>query len=360
MRMTRRVATISLVAGAAGTLLVPMPVSGAAPPAPAAFVEVPNGRFYSEANGAGGAGGTGFTVVNEYWHDWNTPPPPDVRFYDEFQRLGGVAGVGYPASRPYEWDGFVVQAMQKGVFQWRPELGRAAFVNVFDELHQRGVDDQLYAQLQVPRMAEWSGDAGLPWTRVVARHMAMLDAFPRLQAQYASVAHPLDLYGLPMSPVVDFGPFSAVRLQRAVFQQYRVATPSARPGDVLVVNGGDVAKDYGLVPDWATAPHERPRWSERLLVFVPSAGEAVGPTFRVVGDARVFEARFAWEVRAAGGAVLRRGAASASTGGDWARFLIDVDLTGVPPQPVTLVLFEPSPATGAPTATVEVPLIVHS
>jgi hypothetical protein len=327
---------------------------------PAAFAEVPNGRFYTEANGAGGAGGTGFTVLNEYWHDWNNRPPPQVLFYREFLWLGGVAGVGYPASRPYEWDGFVVQAMQKGVFQWRPELGRVAFVNVFDELHERGTDDQLYAERQVPRMAEWSGDAGLPWARVVARHMAMLDGFPRLRTQYASVAHPLDLYGLPMSPVVDFGPFAAVRLQRAVLQQYRVATPSARPGDVLVVNGGDVAKQYGLVPDWATTPHALPRWSERILVSVPSAGETVGPTFRVVGDARVFEAQFRWEVRAADGEVLRRGPARAAACCDWARFLIDVDLTGVPPQAVTLALFEPSPATGAPSATVEVPLVLRT
>lgn len=230
----------------------------------------------------------------------------------------------------------------------RPELERVAFANVFDELHQRGLDDRLYAELQVPRTADWSGDAGLPWASVTARHMAMLDGYPSLRAQYAAAAHPLDLYGLPMSPVEDFGPFSAVRFQRAVFQQYRVATAYARPGDVLVVNGGDVAKQYGLVPEWAMSPYGVPRWSDRLLVFVPNVGDTVGSTFRVSGDARVFGARFRWEVRDAGGEVLRSGPAGASSCCDWARFVIDVDFTGVPPQPITLALFEPSPATGAP------------
>ena len=215
-----------------------------------------------------GEGGTGFAVLDEYWYSWGEPPPAHVRFFAEFQRLGGVGGVGYPASRPFELDRFVVQAMQKGVLQWRPEAERAFFLNVFDEQHLRGLDERLYAELQVPRMADWSGDAGRPWGAVVARHLAVLDGYPRLRAQYNSVANPLDLYGLPMSPVVDFGPFSAVRLQRAVLQQYKVATPYARPGDVLVVNGGDVAKDYGLVPGWAMEPQaprrpaverERPR-----------------------------------------------------------------------------------------------------
>ncbi len=352
----QRSAAVALAAAAA-PFLRPAPARGAAPGAPeAATTNLPNGRFFTEANGAGGSGGTGFAIVDEAWSSWGDPPPLRPAFFSEFQRLGGVSGVGYPASRAFEWDGFVVQAMQKGVFQWRPETGRVAFVNVFDELHHRGLDDRLFAERQVPRPAEWSGDAALPWDEVVTRHLAVLDDFPRLRAAYGATPHPLELFGLPMSPVVDFGPFAAVRLQRAVLQQYRLATPYARPGDVLVVNGGDVAKDYGLVPDWAAMPHGVPRWSDRILVFVPDAGAVVGPTFRVVGDARVFEAQFRWEVRAADGTVLRGGPADASTCCEWARFLVDVDLTGVAPQPVRLVLFEFSPADGAPRGTVEVPL----
>jgi hypothetical protein len=54
--------------------------------------------------------------------------------------------------------------------------------------------------------------------------------------------------------VIDFGPFYSVRLRPAVFQRYKVATLYASLGDVLVVNGGDVADDYGLMPDLAMAP----------------------------------------------------------------------------------------------------------
>jgi hypothetical protein len=147
-----------------------------------------------------------------------------------------------------------------------------------------------------------------------------------------------------------------VRLQRAVLQQYKVATPYARVGDVLTVNGGDVAKALGLVPEWAAAPHGRPRWSDRIVAMVPNAGDTVPPAFRVVGDARVFEAQFDWEVRGAGGGRIAGGPSQACVCCDWARFSIDVDLSGLPSQPITLVLWEPSARDGTPVGTVEIPL----
>ncbi|MGB0389723.1 MAG: hypothetical protein ACPGWR_33300, partial [Ardenticatenaceae bacterium] len=45
-----------------------------------------------------------------------------------------LQNVGYPISRRFMRDGFVTQAFQKGVFQWRADGNFVAFVNVFDEL----------------------------------------------------------------------------------------------------------------------------------------------------------------------------------------------------------------------------------
>jgi hypothetical protein len=80
--------------------------------------------------------------------------------------------------------------------------------------------------------------------------------------------------------------------------------------------------------------------------------------FRVVGDARVFEAQFRWEVRDANGAALAGGPARTAGCCEWARFFVDVDLTGAgaPAQPLSLVLWEPSAADGRPLGTVEIPL----
>src|SRR5687767_5822989 len=74
---------------------------------------VAQGRFFSQT--AGGDGKLGFRITNE----------GGVRFWDEFQRLGGVDTLGYPVGRRFQKDGFTVQPMQKGLLQWRPEVGRA-------------------------------------------------------------------------------------------------------------------------------------------------------------------------------------------------------------------------------------------
>jgi hypothetical protein len=100
------------VAAAAAVLLAvaPVPRTVAVQAAPgAALTVLTNGRFSTEANGRGGAGGTGFAVVDEHWYGWGDPPPPHVRF--------------------------------------------------FDELHRRGLDERLYAELQVPNAGDVVGPA---------------------------------------------------------------------------------------------------------------------------------------------------------------------------------------------------------
>ena len=141
-----------------------------------------------------------------------------------------------------------------------------------------------------------------------------------------------------------------------MLQQYKVNTPYARAGDVLVANGGDVAKQMGLIPSWATVPHGTPRWSNSITVFEPNMGDTVGRNFRITGDANVFEGQFNWEVRTEYEAPLRSGTAFSSYCCGWARYAVDVDLSGIAEQPLVLVLFDYSPATGTPVGTVDIAL----
>ncbi|MCL4535846.1 MAG: hypothetical protein M1370_11900 [Bacteroidetes bacterium] len=181
----------------------------------------------------------------------------NARFWDEFQRLGGVDELGYPASRRFVWDGFASQATQKEVLQWRPERGQVAFVNVFDQLSKAGKDDYLLTVRQVPKPFDNSPDTGLPWEQVVSRHLAYLDQDPAIKSRYFADPAWLDHYGLPQS-YGDLPNVFVIRTQRAVFQRWKVDVPWAKAGEVTIANGGDIAKELGLVPPDAAAPEPPP------------------------------------------------------------------------------------------------------
>ena len=210
--------------------------------------DIPQGHFFTQANGAPlGTSSKGFSVVDD----------GAAAFWTEFKRLGGVEGVGYPVSRRFVWDGFVSQAMQKGVLQWRPEVGRAYFVNVFDEMSRLGLDGWLKSFRQVPSPPDWSSDQGRKWEDVVRSHQALLEANQAIKSVYFGVADPVNLFGLPMA-YADMGNNVTLRAQRAVIQQWKEDVPWASAGQVTVANGGDIAKEVGLIPKEALAPLDAP------------------------------------------------------------------------------------------------------
>lgn len=170
-----------------------------------------------------------------------------ARFWGEFQRLGGVARLGYPVSTRFHYRGFTTQVFQKVALQWRPEEGRALFVNVFDELTAAGKDDWLLTVRSTPRPIQID-ERGKGWGDIVAGRLALLDGNPAIRQAYHASANPIEDYGLPTSAVQDFGPLYALRAQRAVLQQWKVDTAWARAGQVVVANGGDVAKEANLWP----------------------------------------------------------------------------------------------------------------
>ena len=156
-----------------------------------------------------------------------------VRFWSEFKRLGGVQAVGYPASQRFQWDGFIVQVFQRVVFQWRPDSGQVAFVNVFDRLHDLGKDAFLLRRAAAPPPRAFD-DAGKSWEQIVAEPpCGPWTPYPAIRAKYfAAVGDPIQANGLPVSDVTDMGNHYALRAQRVVLPAVEAgrALGAGRPG----------------------------------------------------------------------------------------------------------------------------------
>jgi hypothetical protein len=209
--------------------------------------ELPVGRFYTQA---GSGGGYGYRISDE----------AGIGFWSEFQRLGGVPALGYPTSKRFMLDGYMVQATQKVIMQWRPDFSPpgVSFMNVFDKLHDLGMDDVLESTYQVPApFDQGEFNAGKTPPQARADRLTLLNGDPAIAARYnAAGPSPLAAFGLPTSTITNEGPFFAVRMQRAVLQHWLVDNPAAgvNRGDVTVVNGGDIAKRPGLIPSDAGGP----------------------------------------------------------------------------------------------------------
>ena len=204
-----------------------------------AAAQAPSCQFFSETGG--------FNVCND----------ASAQFLTAFNRYG-LQRVGYPISRRYERDGFVTQAFQKAIFQWRPDGNYVAFVNVFDELHNMGFDQRLLDTRQTPMPVQNFDPPGATFEQIVQARQALLNARPSIRTAYFSVSDPMLFYGLPTSQVQDMGNHYAIRLQRAVLQEWKEAVPWAAAGQVTVANGADIAKELGALPASALAPESGP------------------------------------------------------------------------------------------------------
>lgn len=232
----RFVAAIVLSIALVLTAFDPAPVG--AQSLPATQFAITDGRFFTET---GGGGQRGFSVTDDN----------QARFWRAFQRSGGTAALGYPISQRFMWDGFTVQVFQRAVLQWRPERNDVAFVNIFDRLGEVGKNDWLRQTRLTPPPRSFD-DEGKAWNAVVQQHQAVLKLNPAIERAYRGVAgDPLDVHGLPMSDIVDLGDVLVVRCQRSVIQQWKSDRPWAKAGEVTVALGGDIAKEAGILPDFA-------------------------------------------------------------------------------------------------------------
>jgi N-acetylmuramoyl-L-alanine amidase len=110
----------------------------------------------------------------------------------------------------------------------------------------------------------------MKWDEIVKGRLALLDANPAIKARYLAAPDPITLYGLPASYVQDMGNHYAIRLQRAVIQQWKVDVPWARAGEVTVANGGDIMKESGLLPIDALGPLNPDGTNAAIMLPTPS------------------------------------------------------------------------------------------
>ncbi|MGI5837883.1 MAG: hypothetical protein ACOX87_15515, partial [Chloroflexota bacterium] len=183
--------------------------------------DIPGGHFFTQANGYPlGTNPSGYSVTNE----------DGIAFWDAYQRLGGEHVLGYPVTRRFIYDGFVTQAMQKLVFQWRPDTQQVWFLNTFDALHDKGVDQWLLVYRQTPSPFDTSPDTGLTWEQIVQRHQAFLDQNEAIKEVYFADPSPIEHFGLPVA-YADMGNSFVIRCQRATFQYWKEDVPWAKKGD---------------------------------------------------------------------------------------------------------------------------------
>jgi len=232
-----------------------------------------SGHFYKQANGLGGQGSQGFAIWDE-----DTGP----RFFEAFKRLGGVGAIGYPASRPYISEGFLYQATQGALLQYHPGLKQIFLANTFEMLEQAGLDPLLKVR-GIPEPIKDDGSGG-DFQKAKAIRLGWLTE-SAIRARFLSAGSEnaaIELYGLPMSRPEKAGPFVAQRFQRIAFQYWVEDVPGiAKKGDVTTILGGDLLKEFGLIPEVARLPHsveERPAPVDASATVVPPA--ATGSTTR--------------------------------------------------------------------------------
>jgi hypothetical protein len=326
-------------------VLLSEPIAGSA--ATALDFAIPNGHFYSQANGAGGHGGTGYAIVDA---DESLSPfgLETIPFYSSFKMYGGVASLGFPASRVTVFPDFPIQVNQKRVLQYQPGKG-IFFLNTFDILHDRGFDAFLDSVRSIPPPFDTAPDSSLPnFAAVTARHQAFLDADPAIRGVYFGVSDPVLEFGLPTG-TKDYGNVFVVRAQRASFQHWRADVGPNHANTVTIVNGGDIGKEVGLFPASAVIPVGPPTWNSNILVLTPGTGQASTSPIVVSGYARLFEAAGNWELRNAANQVIGNGnfMAVSGTSATFARFDFAIPYTIPSQQAGTLAIFDFSPKDGS-------------
>lgn len=246
------------------------PAAAQSAPIITADFAIGGGRFYSQANG--GVSDTGFAVTDD----------GGVPMWTWFQRYGGPGLLGYPNTGRFVLDGFNVQGTQRVLLQWQPGPGVMMFVNIFDRMHDAGLDGQLQNQFQIPPQVDNSAaEKGLTFDQVRAIRESWLDfANPAFKNQYFSDPFHIDHYGLPTSKIVDFGPFLTIRLQRVAFQLWKTDGPAGiKAGQLVLVLGSDIAKALNFYPKDASTPAGAP------VKSVPGAASPSGLQYGFVAHA---------------------------------------------------------------------------
>lgn len=238
-----------------------------------AEIPLQNGLFFTQT---GRETGNGYSVVDE---------PDGAQFWSEFLRLGGVHTLGYPVSRSFRgFDGFMYQAFQRGMLQWRPELGIAHLANTFDMITDHNKESVLQFA-GVPPSIRDDGSNG-DWNAARRIRLSWLSR-PEIKAHFLSNPNKdqfenwnedlsIQLYGLPASQPVKAGPFIVQRFQRISLQLWVEDVPGMPgKGSVVGILGGDYLKQAGLVPPEAARLEPNPLvWNILAPEAVPALADA--------------------------------------------------------------------------------------
>jgi hypothetical protein len=279
----------------AGLVLLLTALRPSATRAAEADFAVQNGWFFSQA---GGGAGHGYAVTDD----------GGVAFWRDFQRLGGTRTLGYPASwRFVGADGFIYQATQAALLQWRPDEERAVLANSFDTLSEAQRDEWLRTARAIPPPVGDDGSRG-DAARSAAIRLAWLED-EGIRAYYFANPNPsafaewprqraIELYGLPTSRPQRLGPFVVQRFQRVALQHWVEDVPGMPPvGSVVRVLGGDLLKEAGLLPGHALQPaaaeSARARFDPELLARLSLLAE-LPPTQPLHGLAMQAPISFVW------------------------------------------------------------------
>ncbi|MBM4417473.1 MAG: hypothetical protein FJ033_04080 [Chloroflexi bacterium] len=213
--------------------------------------EVRNGWFFSQT----GADDAGFAITDD----------GGITFWRDFRRLGGVETLGYPTSHRFVGgDGFIYQATQGALLQWRPEMDRTVLANTLDLLSDRGHDEWLRIARAIPTPISDDGSRGNQAAAAAIRLSWLEDAGIR-EAFFRNPnpavfedwdqSDSIQLYGYPTSRPTRAGPFIIQRFQRVALQRWVEDVPGMPARGMTVrVLAGDMLKDLDALPRFAGLP----------------------------------------------------------------------------------------------------------
>lgn len=181
-----------------------------------------NGVFYTQGSGTPGLG---FAVVDDANGD----------FYSTYAWYGGAAALGYPLSRRFSHEGADMQVFQKHVLHATP--GGVTLLPTLDVLSQKGLDQWLNANYQIPPVEDLSGTDPL----------AILETAPNMSAAYwGSHFDPTGYMGYPTARVVNYADGATLRTQRTAIYE--------RLSGVTFALVGEIARASGVFPAGAFQP----------------------------------------------------------------------------------------------------------
>ncbi|MCY3959614.1 MAG: hypothetical protein OXG65_15195 [Chloroflexi bacterium] len=177
----------------------------------------------------------------------------------DFVRDKDLQALGYPISGRWVEGPFTLQAFQKVILQWDSVNGRMNWYNTLDALANR------YPRVELPNVPPHQvlpEDRGVTnFSVIVQNHLALLDANPKIKAEFLAEPNWLNLYGLPIryeEREVNGNPqgLQLLRAQRIVFEVWNVPAPGTSLGRVGRQNVPDKVKKLSnvIIPNAAKPP----------------------------------------------------------------------------------------------------------